>query len=525
MQRAVEDPGVGCGGWWSVGEGMKGKLGRSTSPNSHTDQYSGLKRPRKRRPAQSRRPEHELDPAPIIKTPTPSPFAIRRRHSTTFEDALSSDTHSRYVSPLSSSSLPPRAVDAYAQRVSKERGGELLPSMDDLSLLLPPLHIPNATHLLPTPPSSSRTVVFGTYGYGGEIGGEMKREFSQGGHSFNSNYEEPRATHTPTASSSSSYSTQSFGSASSSNRPNPMSISSLLNERDSAVATVVTERLDKMDIDMDVDIEEPTRRSHHPPSPAPPTLSSRAQAEAAALASAQIRPKREPEPERDVEMLPEFSGRPAHSHSNRKTAKVETPFSSDQTLRPPSPCSTSPRSNGRRSTTPVAAALTPKPSPPTSGPSSSNRTHSPNPTSNSISTSAPVNGLGTSPTAAERRHAPAPSTAERPHRDRGDRHRDREREREGGLPHGEVRPSSRSRAHAERTTPAKPSRPPPPVPDSSYSATKGSTSTRERERERKSTESGAGRSGKNATAKSFGASKPWASSMDLSVMEPKSESD
>ena len=26
MQRAVEDPGVGCGGWWSVGEGMKGML-------------------------------------------------------------------------------------------------------------------------------------------------------------------------------------------------------------------------------------------------------------------------------------------------------------------------------------------------------------------------------------------------------------------------------------------------------------------------------------------------------------------
>jgi hypothetical protein len=31
MQRAVEDPGVGCGGWWSVGEGMKGMLSRLSS--------------------------------------------------------------------------------------------------------------------------------------------------------------------------------------------------------------------------------------------------------------------------------------------------------------------------------------------------------------------------------------------------------------------------------------------------------------------------------------------------------------
>jgi hypothetical protein len=419
MQRAVEDPGVGCGGWWSVGEGMKGMLS-PLSPALHpVYYYSGLKRPRKRRPAQSRRHEHELDPTPIVKTRIPSPLTIRRRHSTTFEDALTADPYPRYIS---SSPLPPSAVDAHRGVGMKERGDVPLQPIDEYSLRLPPLHLPNAADPLSTPPSS-RTVMYDTLGSGREIGGERKTQYTQG-QLFNSSYGRHRGTHTPTASSSSSYSTQSYGSASStssSSRPNPMSISSLLNESNpsntSAGARALTERLDKMDIDMQL---EPHPRPDH-------------------RTSASVQSKTE----RDVVMRP---------------AKVETPFSSDQTLRPPSPSSTSPQSHGRRSATPVAP--TPK------------------------------------STATERRH------------------RDR-------VPHDEARPSSRppsrTRSRAERTVPAKPTRPPPPVPTSSQS--KGSTATRERERRTAKGE----KSAKSTTG--AGALKPWASSMDLSLMEPESESE
>jgi hypothetical protein len=409
MQRAVEDPGVGCGGWWSVGEGMKGMFSPvSLSLQPCSSHYSGLKRPRKRRPAQSRRAEHELDPTPIVKTHTPSPVTIRRRHSTTFEDTLAADSYTRY---MSSSSLPPSAVEAHRGPGIKERGDVLLRPIDEYSLRLPPLHIPNTGHPLSTPPSSSRTAM---YGSGRDLGGETTTRYPQG-QLFNSSYGRPRVTHTPTASSSSSYSTQSYGSASSvssSGRPNPMSISSLLNERDpshtNVGARILTERLDKMDIDMGA---EPHPRLDHG------TLTS-------------VQPKTEP----DVEMRP---------------AKVETPFSSDQTLRPPSPCSTSPRSHGRRSATPRS------------------------------------------------------TVTEQRHRDR--------------LPQSDVRLSSRppSRTRGgERTVPAKPTRPPPPIPISSQS--KGSTETREREK--RSTKSGKTPKG----IKSAGAPKPWASSMDLSLVDPES---
>jgi len=262
-----------------------------------------------------------------------------------------------------------------------------------------------------------------TLGSGRDLGGEIRTQYTPG-QLFSSSHGRPRVTHTPTASSSSSYSTQSYGSASSANsstRPNPMSISSLLNEHDSsntnAGARILTERFDKMDVDMEA---EPRPRLDHG-------------------AFTPVQSKAEP----DVEMRP---------------AKVETPFSSDQTLRPPSPSSTSPRSHGRRSATPVA----------------------PTPRS----------------TATEQRH------------------RDRVTHSEARL---SSRPSSRTRDRAERTVPAKPTRPPPPVPTSSQS--NGSTATRERER--KSTKPG--KSPRNT--RSAGTPKPWASSMDLSLMEPESESD
>jgi hypothetical protein len=185
--------------------------------------HLGLKRPRKRRPAQSRRSAHELDPTPIVKTHTPSTVTIYRRHSTTFEDALAADSYTRYIS---SSSLPPSDVDPYRAAGIKGRGDTLLRPIDEYSLRLPPLQILNAAHPTPTPPSSSRTVM---YGSGRDSSGEIYSQYTPG-QLFTTSYGH-RGTHTPTASSSSSHSTQSYSSASSassSGRPNPMSISSLV---------------------------------------------------------------------------------------------------------------------------------------------------------------------------------------------------------------------------------------------------------------------------------------------------------
>lgn len=307
MQRAVEDPGVGCGGWWSVGEGMK-----------------GLKRPRKRRPAQSKR-DHEVDQTPVIKAPVPSPLAIRRRHSTTFDDAHHADPYPRYVSPYSSSSLPPSATSFQPESQTRstlhhdKAMDVVLPPIEDYSLRLPPLQIPHHAQPLPTPPSSTRTAIFNG------IGSDGTKGYSH------PSYQVRRGSHTPTASSSSSYSTQSYGSAStsasSSGRANPMSISSLLNgsrgssgattvNNGSAVGAMLEEKFDKMDVEME-DARSQIIREMPPQQP----------------------PQQK---KKDTEM---------------RSGKI-TPFSSDQTLRPPSPeyeePPTSTSSHPRRSTTPVA---------------------------------------------------------------------------------------------------------------------------------------------------------------------------
>ena len=313
MQRAVEDPGVGCGGWWSVGEGMKGRLSSvSGSMIRKAHEKAGLKRPRKRRPAQSKR-EQEQEQAQVVKAP--APLSLRRRHSATFDDSPRVEPYPRYISPFSSSSVPPSIANVKLEYQPKSaiQDGPMemtLPPLGDFSVRLPPLQIPNPAQPLPTPPSSSRTVIFGSIG---TVANGYAHDYS-----LNTNYKGARGSHTPTASSSSSYSTQSFGSASTSassgSRPNPMSISSLLNgDRHSGIISgVILDAFDKMDVDTE-DVHGHDQSSHELPT--------------------------QKKKDRDVEM---------------RRGEV-TPFSSDQTLRPPSPDEDQPpRSHGRRSTTPVA---------------------------------------------------------------------------------------------------------------------------------------------------------------------------
>ena len=404
---------------------------------------TGLKRPRKRRPAQAKRGEHGPDSTHVIKTPTPDPLSIRRRHSTTFEDTLTGDPYPRYLSPLSSSSLPPSASSFHEGQmghVLKERGDVLFPPIGDYSLRLPPLHIPDTIHSLPTPPSTSRTAVFGSVDTRVEPDEERKKDDLHGV-SQNCSYVRTRGTHTPTASSSSSHSTQSYGSASSisssgGGRPNPMSISSLLNDGDPtySATTVVTERLDKMDIDVDERGLKTNDRSF-------PT-------------------EGEWGGERDVVMRPVMA------------MKEETPFSSDQTLRAPSPTSTSPQSHGRRSATPVGG---------------------------------PTEQQSQREGQQERRRTPAPAFAPT-------------------GPRPSSRPPPSSSPSRSRVGPAKPTRPPPPVPSpdkpSSLAAAAG----------------GGGGSSKRSPksgkldargTKSAGTSKhtPWAGTVDLSKMDLESESE
>ncbi|PVF93341.1 hypothetical protein CPB86DRAFT_114086 [Serendipita vermifera] len=168
----------------------------------------------------------------------------RRRHSVASTSGGLEVPYSAFSTPpmLHSSSLSPASM--LPPPVSQSHGlmGRTGPSQptyaDDLSSLrLPPLHLPNqqssAGLALPTPPSSSRTLTFGTRSPSNDYSGEPK--FS----SYRTH------SHTPTPSSSSLSSNQSQASSTSQtsssnlhygqptngkNRGNPMSISSLLNE-------------------------------------------------------------------------------------------------------------------------------------------------------------------------------------------------------------------------------------------------------------------------------------------------------
>lgn len=265
MQRAVEDPGVGCGGWWSVSEGTK-----------------GLKRPRKRRPVQTKRGDYlDVDddgyndaPRESMSDHLTSESEPQRRHSLTTQPepplylpSGASTSNSIYTqsgsAPLSSSSVPPPPsrpvpgppVSDYGQR----RPSWTLPPIEDYSLRLPPILVPEASRVLPTPPESAYTVLptghrSGSYGHHPSLDSRHRGSYDPRGSSSSSSYKRAESSnqrntyqrdhsHTPTASTSSSYSTNSqsgfsersaaslSSGASDGKRDNPMSISSLLNNQ------------------------------------------------------------------------------------------------------------------------------------------------------------------------------------------------------------------------------------------------------------------------------------------------------
>ncbi|KAG8807986.1 forkhead box protein, partial [Serendipita sp. 399] len=215
MQRAVEDPGVGCGGWWSVDEGTK-----------------GLKRPRKRRPAQSRRG----DDMGGENGPSDYPESVPPDHTLEYSPAPSSQRRYSPRSPVSMS----RPLSSFPSvspisRVPPEDRDEGM----DYSLRLPPIFVSDK------PPSVDARVATSV-----SIVPEPLPPASR--HQWRTPHGHQREhSHTPTASTSSSYSTNSHsgfsdrseesGSLGSSGhigstigggkRSNPMNISSLLNDQ------------------------------------------------------------------------------------------------------------------------------------------------------------------------------------------------------------------------------------------------------------------------------------------------------
>ncbi|KAG8778367.1 hypothetical protein FRC15_010837, partial [Serendipita sp. 397] len=238
MQRAVEDPGVGCGGWWSVDEGTKGSPSIINSAIiAKFDGSLGLKRPRKRRPAQSKRgddagsgdntPSEYAEPtAPdhgLEYSPGPS---LQRRYSVSTESyaqPVRDSPTTRLALPVPLSSFASPSPISGIQHQDRNLND---PSAVDYSLRLPPILVsdtpPVEQQQWRSPPAQQRehshTPTAST--------SSSLSSYSTNSHSGFSERSEASG-----GSFSSGHSAGALGGRDGGKRSNPMNISSLLNEQ------------------------------------------------------------------------------------------------------------------------------------------------------------------------------------------------------------------------------------------------------------------------------------------------------